>query len=180
MLLLCGPAGAGKSHLAAVWASQTGGRIVGAADEPGDGPVAIEDLGAIAGNAKAEEAVFHFYNRAKAAGQPVLFTARAPAGQIGLKLPDLVSRLQALDMAQLAPPDDALLGALLTKQLADRQVEIDPEVVDYVLARVERRFDAVEALAAGLNTASLSRRRPITKPLAREVIAALEPDPDAN
>lgn len=173
MLLLVGPAGSGKSHLAAVWAGLSGARIVPAGEEPGPGPVAVEDLGAVAGDAEAEERLFHFYNRAKAAGQPVLFTARRGAGQLGLRLPDLVSRLQALDVAAMEPPDDALLGAVLTKQLADRQVEIDPAVVEYVLARVERGFDAVEALAGALNVASLAQRRAITKPLVREVLAAM-------
>ena len=173
MLFLCGPAGSGKSHLAAVWAAMADARIVAAGEDPGAGPVAVEDLGSVVGDAEAEEGLFHFYNRAKAAGQPVLFTARAAPGRIGLALPDLVSRFQALDIAQLDPPDDALLAGVLTKQLADRLIDVDAKVVDYVVARIERRFDRVEAFAEALNRASLAKHRPITVPLAREVLNAM-------
>lgn len=174
MLVLTGPAGSGKSHLAAVWAARAPARIVPAAEHPGDGPAAIEDLHTIAGDAEAEEALFHTFNRARAAGQPLLFTARAAPGRIGLRLPDLVSRLQSLDMAALAPPDDALLAAVLTKQLADRQLVLEAKVTDYIVTRTERRFDAIERLARELNRTSLTARRRITVPMARDVLERIQ------
>lgn len=173
MLMVTGPRGSGKSHLVAVWAALAGADLTDPGCLDGTGPLAVDGVDGAAGNPALEEALFHFFNRARTAGQPVLFTGRTAPGEAGFRLPDLVSRLQSLDTARLSPPDDALLAAMLTKQLSDRQVEVAPKVVDYLVPRMERTFDAVQELAAALNRASYAERRPPSIPMARAVLEAL-------
>ena len=174
MLMLTGPQGSGKSHLTAVWAGLAGARITKADAPDIPGPLAVEDVDRAAGNPQQEEALFHFFNRARAAGQRVLFTARRVPGEAGFDLPDLVSRLQSLDIAFLSAPDDALLTAVLSKQLSDRQVVTDAKVIAYLVPRMERTFDAAAQLAEALNRASLSAQRPPTVPMARTVLEAMD------
>ena len=89
-------------------------------------------------------------------------------------LKDLSSRLLACPAIGIGPPDDALIGAVMVKQFTDRQVKIDPEVLTFLLARMERSFAAVSQLVAALDQAALAEKRRITVPLAREVLDALQ------
>ncbi|GAB4285066.1 MAG: DnaA/Hda family protein [Roseovarius sp.] len=176
-LVLAGPPGSGKTHLAHVWATLSGARIIAAhrltgADIPGlaSGPLALEDCAALAGDPAGEEALFHLHNLALAEGHPLLLTAREPPNRWPLTLPDLASRMQATAVARIAAPDDALLAAVLRKLFADRQLAPGPGTVPYLARRIERSFAAARDVVARLDAAALERRRPITRALAREVL----------
>lgn len=174
-LALIGPEASGKTHLAHVWAARCDAIVVpaealGRLDIPtlsGAVRVAVEDVHHIAGRAREEAALFHLHNLLLADRGKLLVTGRAAPSRWGIALPDLRSRLRATAPVALDPPDDSLLSALLAKQVADRQIEIAPRVLSYVLGRMPRSASAVPPLAAELNRLSLARRQPITVPLAR-------------
>lgn len=175
-LALCGPEGAGKTHLAHVFAAESGAAVVAAAalaeaDAPGlvaGGAAAVEDVDRM--ERGTETALLHLMNLAAAEGCALLLTGRAPPARWPVALADLRSRLQALTPARLMPPDDALLAAVLAKALQDRALRFEPALPAYVAARIERSFAAAEAAVAALDAASLARRRPITRRLAAEVL----------
>ncbi|WP_296761944.1 DnaA/Hda family protein [Sediminimonas sp.] len=181
-LALIGPAGAGKTHLAHVWAAASGAQIVSATDLAGAdipalaaAPVAVEDVPAIAGDAAAEDALFHLHNLVLAEGHSLLLSADRPAHRWGLVLPDLDSRMQQAQAATLAPPDDRLLAAVLGKLFADRQLNPTPETIPYLVPRMARSFDAARRLVAALDDAALAQGRPVTRRLAAEVLAQQQP-----
>lgn len=171
MLLLVGPEGAGKTHLARIWAAEAGATLLPARDLPAaDLPalaalpaLAIEDADRIAGDRDAETALFHLYNMARAARRAVLITARTPPRDWGLTLPDLASRMQSLSLTRLEAPDDALLTAVLAKLFADRQVAVAPTLIPWAVARMERSIDAARRLVAELDHRALARGGPITR-----------------
>lgn len=173
-VVLCGPEGAGKTHLAHLWAAQNGAMIVPARDlaghlaQIGRSAVVVEDVAMIAGNAPAEEALFHLWNRDP--GQPLLITGRGDLRDWGLALPDLVSRLQAMALARLDPPDDALLSAVLVKLFADRQVQVQPNLIAFLVPRIERSIAAARRIVADLDAQALALGRPITRALAADML----------
>lgn len=152
--LLTGPAGSGKSHLGRIFGRQTGGNV-------------LDDLDSV----RDEEALFHAWNAAKAGQGPLLLIARTPPRDWGVRLPDLASRLGATPQVGIAAPDDALLAAVMAKQFRDRGLKVGPDVVAYVLARIERSFAAVADIVERLDAASLAQTRAITVPLARELLS---------
>jgi chromosomal replication initiation ATPase DnaA len=172
---LVGPEGSGKSHLAAIWAATSGarflsGRSLGGADLPAalaTGALVVED--AVAG-AVDERALFHLLNLAREDGAYLLLTARTPPAGWRLEIRDLVSRLKALPVVTLAPPDDELLRALLVKLFSDRQLMVDESLIGYVAARVERSFVAVREMVAQLDAAAMQQARPLTRAFAAEVL----------
>lgn len=175
-LVLSGPAGSGKTHLAHVWAARSGARIIDAtalqdADVPqlAEGPVAVEDVPNIAGT-PAETALFHLHNLTLANGNSLLFTGLDPAARWPLSLPDLKSRLQGATAAEMAAPDDTLLAAVMAKQFADRQITPPANVIDYLLPRIDRSFAAAREIVARLDQASLAAKKPITRTLAAKVL----------
>ena len=176
-LMLTGPVGSGKTHLAHIWADMAGAGVVAARalagadiDALAARPLAVEDCHAIAGRAEDERALFHLHNLALANGRALLLTAdRAPA-HWGLALPDLVSRMQGTATVALDPPDDALLHAVLAKLFDDRQVAPPPAVLSFLLRRIDRSFDAARAAVERLDAAALEQGRAITRPLAAEVL----------
>jgi chromosomal replication initiation ATPase DnaA len=173
-LLLIGPAGSGKSHLAGVWAGMTGAGIVAAktledADLPAlaETSLVVEDADRIG---SAETALFHLHNLMRAERRPLLLTARSVPKYWGLALPDLLSRMEGTSLATLAALDDALLTALLVKLFADRQIAPPPRLIDYCVKRMDRSFTAAQALVEALDASALATGRPIGVPLAAEIL----------
>ncbi len=179
-IILFGPEGSGKSHLAAIWADAAGARVVGARSlEPGMVPrtlataaVVVEDL---VPGAFDERAMFHLLNLAREDAAFVLLTTRVAPGEWRPALRDLASRLQALPAVSLTPPDDALLRAVLVKLFADRQIAVDEHLIGYVVTRIERSFAAARAIVAKLDVESMGRKRPLTRALAAEILRAVAP-----
>lgn len=179
-LLVDGPEGAGKSHLAAIWLERSGGLRFDPASL-----WAVADPLARLGSARAccvedadrvadERLLLHLYNLLAERRGHLLLTARRPLAAWPLRLPDLRSRLRTAVTVPILPPDEHLLAAVLVKQLADRGLVIAPEVVEWLVRRVERSFRAIARLAHELDLASLRARRAITLPLARQVLEAID------
>src|ERR1700742_2585364 len=173
VMFLAGPEGSGKSHLAAIWAEESGARSTSAhtltsAEVPGalaTGALVIEDLKSADVD---ERALFHLLNLAREDGAFVLMTARAPPTEVELR--DLRSRLRAVPTVQLLPPDDQLFRALIVKFCSDRQLAVDESVVSYLVTRLERSYAAARQAVELLDTEALRLGRPVTRALAAELL----------
>jgi chromosomal replication initiation ATPase DnaA len=174
-VMLIGPEGAGKSHLATIWAAESGARFLAAraldtASLPtalATGALVVEDMAA---DAVDERALFHLLNLAREEQAFLLLTARtAPAGWT-LTIRDLASRLKALPVIALAPPDDALLRAVLVKLFADRQLNVDESLIGYVSTRIERSYAAAREAVERLDQEAMRLQRPLTRALAADLL----------
>jgi chromosomal replication initiation ATPase DnaA len=174
-MLLVGPEGSGKSHLAAIWAEDAGARstsahLLTAASVPGalaTGALVVEDLKP---SDFDERALFHLINLAREDEAYVLITARTPPSAFDVELRDLRSRLRAIPVVSLLPPDDQLFRALIVKFCADRQMAVDEAVVSYLTTRIERSFAAARQAVELLDTEALRLGRPVTRTLAAELL----------
>jgi chromosomal replication initiation ATPase DnaA len=175
IMLLVGPEGSGKSHLAAIWAEQAGARsttahALTAAEVPGalaTGALVVEDLRS---SDVDERALFHLMNLAREDEASVLVTAREPPSAFQFELRDLRSRLRAIPTVSLLPPDDQLFRALIVKFCADRQLAADETVVSYLATRIERSYAAARQAVELLDTEALRLGRPVTRALAAELL----------
>jgi chromosomal replication initiation ATPase DnaA len=175
IMLLVGPEGSGKSHLAAIWAEQAGARsttarALTAAAVPGalaTGALVLQDLKS---SAFDERALFHLMNLAREEQAFVLITARAAPSALEIDLRDLRSRLRAVPVVSLLPPDDTLFRALIVKFCADRQLTVDETVVSYLANRIERSYAAVRQAVELLDSEALRLGRPVTRALAAELL----------
>jgi len=173
-LALYGPAGSGKSHLAHVFAAQSGACML----DPT--ALATDRIPGLLGDARAalvdeaeranEEPLLHLYNLLTERRGHLLVIAREPPARWRIALADLRSRLLAAPAVALRDPDDALIAALLVKLFADRQLAVGADVVQYLMPRLERSFAAATAAVESLDRAALAEQRPITVPLARRVL----------
>jgi chromosomal replication initiation ATPase DnaA len=170
---LIGPEGSGKTHLATIWATAAGARVISArALAEGSlrpalatGALVIEDATATAD----EVALFHLINLAREEKAYLLFTARRPPTAWPAAIADVVSRLRAMPVVTLQAPDDVMLRAVIVKLAADRQLALDDSVVSYLSTRIERSFAAVRAAVIALDNEALRQRRPPTRALAAEL-----------
>jgi chromosomal replication initiation ATPase DnaA len=175
VMLMVGPEGSGKSHLAAIWADEAGARstmarALTAATVPGalaTGALVVEDLKTADFD---ERALFHLMNLAREDGAFVLITARAPPSAFQVELRDLRSRLRAVPSVSLHPPDDRLFRALIVKLCADRQLSVDEAVVSYLATRIERSYAAARQAVELLDSEALRLGRPVTRALAAELL----------
>lgn len=174
VMALVGPEGAGKSHLASIWAEAAGARtlsakLLGETDLPSafaTGALVLEDLEPAGLD---ERALFHLLNLAREEGAYLLITARMPPASFPLTVRDLISRLRALPVVTLTAPDDALLRSLIVKLAADRQLSVDEPLVNYLANRIERSFVAARAAIARLDEEAMRQHRPVTRALAAEL-----------
>jgi len=175
VMLLVGPEGAGKSHLAAIWAELAGARFLSTrslatADVPtalSTGALVLEDL---TPDGLDERALFHLLNLAREERAFVLITSRAAPAGWPVEIRDLASRLRAIPVVTLAPPDDELLRSVIVKLCADRQLHVDETLVRYIATRIERSIAAARATVARLDNEALQQKRPVTRALAAELL----------
>jgi chromosomal replication initiation ATPase DnaA len=175
IMLLVGPEGSGKSHLATIWAEQAGARSTTAhaldpASVPGalaTGALVVEDLRPAEVD---ERALFHLMNLAREDEAYILITARVPPAAFQIELRDLRSRLRAVPVVPLSPPDDLLFRALIVKFCADRQLAVDEAVVSYLATRIERSYAAARQAVELLDSEALRLGRPVTRALAAELL----------
>jgi DnaA regulatory inactivator Hda len=178
IMLLQGAAGAGKTHVAQVWARLSGAVLVSADTMATRLPellqhtlLILDDVAPLFGNDAAEQALFHLCNHAQQGGH-LLLTSTCLPHHAAIALPDLASRLRSYPVLVLQPPDDALLAALLLKHFHDRQLRVSAELIAYLLPRIERSAAAAAAIVQRLDAASLAKKHTLTVPLARAVLEA--------
>ncbi|SMD09276.1 DnaA regulatory inactivator HdaA [Rhizobium sp. RU36D] len=176
VVILVGPAGSGKSHLASVWRAASAAQDIhplegeGSAAAAAAGPVLFEDADRVGFD---DTALFHTINSVRENGTALLITARLWPLSWPVALADLRSRLKAATIIEIGPPDEALLSQLIVKLFADRQLHIDDRIVDYIVDRMDRSFDAAMILVERMDQLALSRRMRITRALAAEVLDEL-------
>ncbi len=168
ILAVYGPPGCGKTHLAHVWQARSAARFLE--------PSALEQLPLqesliLDGIRLPEEHLFHLINHVRAQQTALLILDREPPARWAVRLPDLASRLASVPAVEVQPPDDTLLAAVLAKHFADRQVDVAPEVIAYLVKQIERSFTAAEIMARRLDREAMARRAPISIKLAREVLS---------
>lgn len=179
-LAVGGPAGCGKTHLGRIWAARAQAAIVEGPDLDGK---TVADLVALVEISRAlvveraertpERALFHLYNLMRERRGFLLLLAEHPPAHWRITLPDLASRLRAAPAVAVAAPDDDLLGSIILKQLADRQLHAGPGVVHYLVSHMERSADAARHVVAALDCRALAESREIDRRLAADVLAAL-------
>lgn len=180
VLILEGPAGCGKTHLASIWADRTqatritpdnvsakdSAQMLAARAEH----LVLDSLDAWLGDLRTETLLFHLYNILKEAERTALVTLRTPPASLTFALPDLASRLRAAPLASIRAPDDELLSAVLVKLFADRRAPVSEEVIAYILPRIERSFAAARSLVDAADRMALAEKRPVSIPLIRQLI----------
>jgi chromosomal replication initiation ATPase DnaA len=174
-LVLYGPPGCGKTHLAHLWCERAAAPLVSGpsldeASLPGllaeaSCRIAVDDA-----DRAPELALLHFYNCCRERGGYLLVTSTRPPGTWEIALADLRSRLRAGITTGIEMPDDTLLGAVLVKHFADRQLRVGPGLIGYLISHIERSFAAAAAIVADLDAAAQVSHKPIGIPLARKVL----------
>jgi len=171
-LAILGPKGVGKSHLARVWAQATDALVVDRntpdIEAAAGRPVLLED----ADRGVSTEGLFHLINLAARDGGGLLLTARSRPSTWATALPDLRSRLNALPVVEIAPPDDTVLEGVLRRFFRDRNIRPPEEVYPYLLSRMRRSIPDAKAIVKRLDEAGDEGFRPITRVLARQILEA--------
>ena len=176
-LAIHGPAGCGKTHLIHVWAARSSAPIVdGSTMRQGDVAALARSRDIALDNADRltdERALFHLYNLVAEQRGTLLLSARRPPTQWSVTLPDLRSRLGAVQSVDVSAPDDALFAAVLVKLFSERQLPVGAEVIDYLVARLERSFAAARDGVAAIDRQSLAERRAVTVPFLSKILDTL-------
>ncbi len=181
VLLLVGPPGSGKSHLARIWAARADAVALARRDFERDVDALARRNGVIEDADRAalpEAALFHYLNLVRERGVSVLVTARALPAAWSLTTPDLVSRLRLAPAVAIAPPDEALMRAVLAKLFADRQLAVDESLIHYLALRLERSLAAAHGAVEALDRASLDSGRRISRQLAAGLFGEPQLDDD--
>jgi chromosomal replication initiation ATPase DnaA len=173
-VLVVAPSGAGKTHLANVWRLKSGASAFPAAAlseqdvTRADGALLVEDLHGGIGN---ERVLFHLLNLVREHKLSMLLTSWLAPGEMEVSLPDLRSRLRALPVVAIEPPDEALLKSVLVKHFADRQLTVEPHVISYVALHMKQSMEAAATIVAEIDRRALASHRKVTRALAAEVLA---------
>lgn len=176
--IVAGPAGAGKTHLAHVWATRCGAPLLPATELSdatidvldAHGSLVVEDIDRAPFD---QRVLFHLLNLTREKGRFLLITSRVAPGDLDIALPDLRSRLRALPLGLIEAPDDALLRALLVKLFADRQLDVEPHVIGYLSLHMERSMQAANEVVAEADRLALAKQRRVSRNVAAEALKNL-------
>ncbi len=178
VVVLAGPVGAGKTHIAKVWANKADAHIISmnhlpelGEDRANNRPLLLEDAKP---NNIHETELFHILNAKRAVNTSIIITSRSWPSDWDIKLADLESRLRAAQLVELGEPDDELLRKVLYKLFADRQLPVESNVIDFLVVRMERSLEAACQVVTQLDARGLAQKRGITRHLAGEVLSAIE------
>lgn len=178
-LILYGPVASGKSHLCAVWRERADALAIKAADlnettvrdiAAHGSCIVVDDADSLIGNVAGEKGLFHLYNIFKEDGRSILLTLCDPPVRRSFAIPDLASRLRAAPAVAIREPDDQLLAAVLVKLFNDRQLRVGADVINYIVPRIERSFEAVSDLVEAIDNKTLIEKKPVTYGLVRDLL----------
>ena len=175
-LLILGARGAGKTHLAQIWADRADAQFIDIQDfraenGPVQSPIVVENIENLSRDQEVQ--LFHLLNLAVQSDQHILLTGRGTVAGWGIQLPDLESRLRQITTAEIESPDDDLLVAVLMKQFQDRQIALPPKIMGFLAKRMNRSFEAVAQLVSRLDQISLQERGKITLDHAKRILAEM-------
>ena len=172
VMAICGPAGSGKSHLAAIWAERVGAIPLNGVEAALADPLELEGRPVLLDIAQDadDETLFHLINLAQQDGGALLMVARPSPRRWVVEVPDLRSRLDAVRVLAMDAPDDAVLSAILTARFAERSITPGDGVIDYLVRRIDRSAAAAAAVVERLD----AEHRPLTRSLARQVLDAAD------
>ena len=173
-VLITGGKGSGKTHLSHVWANLSGAKFIELNNQEQDlsniKTLIIENIDLIISIPTFEEKLFHLLNFAKQLDIYVLMTSSVAASRLGVQLLDLSSRLQATEHFPIYPPDDALLSAVLVKQFSDRQINISPSLIEYILKRITRSLSSVSNFVVSLDNLMMKTKKGPSRAMISEVL----------
>ena len=183
---LIGPTSSGKSHLVSLWSQEVDAKVISiddlikmdVLDLSLNKFLALEDAHKInqlegAARSKSETSLLHLFNVISENHGYFLITGVKPPAMWNIGLADLSSRLATLTLTHLLRPSDPMLSALIVKQFEDRQIVVSPELVEFVLKRIERTFKAVSDFVEFVDSSTLSEKKEITIPIARKILEEL-------
>lgn len=182
IVILAGPTGSGKSHITSIWQQRSGAHKINAdillddiVVKVGQGPILFEDVDRLIETGALDETkLFHILNTVKEAQSSLLMTARSWPASWRVELPDLASRIKAATIVEIGEPDELLLTQVMFKLFADRQVDIDAKIVNYLVMRMERSLAVAQQIVERMDHLALSRKVAINRAIALEVLTELE------
>ena len=176
-LIIHGPPGCGKSHLATIWRSRSGATFIDGQSLPDNTRELTSASSAViveSAETASESKLLHLYNALVEERKTMLLTTRSLLGRWPIKLPDLSSRIGSLPVVGIRQPDDSLLQAILVKQFSDRQLKVKPEVISYLVIRMERSFEVARKIVAVLDEMALDGHKSVSISLAKRALGKLE------
>lgn len=174
-LVLCGPLGSGKTHLAHVWQKKSAAAFVNLKNmTPPSGHSILDISSPPPFTRNDEQALFHFLNSIQQEKQSLLILAREAPARWPIQLPDLASRLNAIPLALIEEPDDKLLFSLFAKQFLDRQLPVDDEIIHYLMKHIDRSFSSVRESVEHIDRFQLKTKRPYNLNLIRDALRSLQ------
>ena len=172
--IVCGPFGSGKSHLAQVLKALSHGDIIESKDISDENIdqlsekkcLIIENIELL----RSETLLFHLYNMLLENKNNLMLTSKLTMSQIRFELPDLKSRLLSMPQVNIGFPDDRLLKNLLIKQFLDKGILVEMDVIEYLIKRIDRSFEAISKLVSKIDFQSLEKAKKITIPFIKNTI----------
>jgi len=100
----------------------------------------------------------------------LILTSNKSLSNFNIKLDDLRSRLKNCLFAEIQKPDDILIQALITKNLADNQISLDSKLIDFISKRIKRSYSKIKEFVCTIDEISLKKKKPINLKIIKEIL----------
>ena len=100
----------------------------------------------------------------------LILTSNKSLSNLNIKLDDLKSRLKNCLFVEIQKPDDILIQALITKNLADYQISLDSKLIDFISKRIKRSYSEIQEFVCTIDEISLKKKKPISLKIIKEIL----------
>ena len=117
-----------------------------------------------------EHLLYSIFNLIEQDNKYLLINSRIPINGINFKSKDMLSRAKNCLFAELKPPDDELIFAIILKSFSDRQIKLDKKLLDFIIKRINRSYSNIHEFIYKIDELSLKKKQSINLKIIREII----------
>ncbi len=103
--------------------------------------------------------LFNLYNAVISYKVKLILTSKCSLVDMGIRLPDLLSRLSSCISFKINNPDDVILKSIFFKMLSDKQLNVSLEVIDYILKRTQRNCATLQKIVCEIENFTMKEKK---------------------
>ena len=174
-LNIFGPKGCGKTHLSNILKKKIGvTQILEAKNIDNESIFKLEKLDCLIidnyANNIDEKLFYSLLNQSKQVNSYIVINSILPIRNNNFKLVDLKSRAESFVSLGIELPTDELLRVIISKSFSDKQIEISPNISEYIIKNIERSYEKVFKFIKEIDDLSLSSGKSININLIKKVL----------
>ena len=117
-----------------------------------------------------QKLLFSILKQSKQFDNHLLINSIIPINKLNYNLKDLKSRINSFIFIGIELPTDELLKVIISKSFSEKQISINPNIVEYIIKNVDRSYEKILKFLKDIDELSLSSGKSININLIKKLL----------